>query len=167
MAETDRDTDIYTDHWALQEDFTDPNFLIPHHLRPPPKEPPQEIKPLEFEEIDTKALDASYNPNTKTCDNQIYEQEKDANKELKLTADQEIWFSIFCNSDSEDYDDTEDDEKESVLSNTENPKDVMKCRVCDKDFVIKKAFNITLSEKVSEGEFKCCSFECARRVALR
>jgi len=162
----DHSPDIHsTDHWDTVGDLTDMLFPIPAEVpMEVSKEPPQEIKPIEFEEIDTKALDASYNPITKTYDNEIYEKEKDINKELKLTPDQEIWFSIFCNSDSEDYDDTEDDEKELVLTNTEKSDDVMNCSFCDKDFAIKKAFNITLS-KVSESEFKCCSLECCRSLS--
>ena len=129
------DIEIPTEeHWALLEDFTDPNFLIPYDLRPPPKTPPTEIKPLEFEceEIDIEAKKASYDPITKTYDQKIYDQVKKANQE-------EYWKKMLFNSDDEDdedYDEHEDEEKP-------DPK-VITCSVCN---VTVTGINITKCEK--------------------
>ena len=119
------------EHWALQEDFTDPNFLIPHHLRSPPKTPPIEVKPIEFEteEIDMEAKKASYDPKTKTYDPKIYDQVKKANQE-------EFWMKMMFNSDDED--DEDDPPKEKP-----DPK-VITCGVCN---ITISGINITKCEK--------------------
>ena len=150
-----------TGHWATVGDLTDLLFPISPVIQ---KDPPQEIKPVGCR-IDMEAFGASFNLETKEFDPDKYDQEEKTNNEkesTELTEEQRVLMNeLFFNSDSEDYDKEDYDEDD----NTEEPPNKrIKCNVCKEDFDSQNAFVITLTGKVVEREFKCCSLECSKSL---
>jgi len=144
-----------TDHWATVGDLTDMLFPVPDVTQ---KDPFKEIKHILFEEVDMAARIASYNSETKTYSQAIYNQEKKANEEKKAVANDEYWLkTMFSDSDNEDCDTKDDNVSITVIEEKSN--DVIPCSVCNKYFHIKET--ILKANVFGIFETKCCSPECA------